>query len=322
MNDPEPLDQAAPGAPPELHFDWSPRPKFQDRRWLNALLLLLTFVTTTFWGGVYYEGFVSDLGRQSALASVASLFAHGLWYSLTILTFLGCHEFGHYLACRYYNVDASLPFFIPMPFLLTGTMGAVIRIREPIPTKRMLFDIGIAGPIAGFVVAIPVLIAGLAMSHVVQLPQEPGGLWLGEPLLLKAMSFLIWGPMPEGYTLNLHPMGFAAWFGLLATSFNLLPVGQLDGGHIAYAVFGRRSSAITLATLGLTLALGLLSTSWLFWTFVMTMMLWRFGRHHPPTFDEHDSLDISRKRLAVFALLMLIVCFTPVPVETLDVITR
>src|SRR5262245_21839171 len=120
MNDPEPLEPAAPGAPPELYFPWASRPKFQDRRWLHALLLLLTFVSTTFWGGLHYAGFLTDFVRDPEFRNVASLFAHGLWYSLTILSILGCHQLGHYLACRFYNVDASLPFFIPMPFLETG----------------------------------------------------------------------------------------------------------------------------------------------------------------------------------------------------------
>src|SRR5690242_21551655 len=121
------------------------------------------------------------------------LLVRGLWYSGTILAILGCHELGHYLACRYYNVDASLPFFIPMPFLLTGTMGAFIRIREPIPAKRMLFDIGIAGPIAGFLVAVPALFIGVAMSNVVKVPPSATGLMeLGEPLLFKAAEWLFW----------------------------------------------------------------------------------------------------------------------------------
>ena len=159
---------------------------------------------------------------------------------------LGAHELGHYLACRYYQVDASLPFFIPMPLVLTGTLGAFIRIREPIPTKRMLFDIGIAGPLAGFVFAVPALFIGVAMSPVVRVPPNLVGFDLGEPLLFRAATWLTWGPIANGYSVNLHPMAFAAWFGLLATALNLFPIGQLDGGHISYAVLGRRSTTVTL----------------------------------------------------------------------------
>ena len=155
-------------------------------------------------------------------------------YSGTILAILGCHELGHYFACRYYDVDASLPVFLPVPPpFLTGTLGAFIRIRQPIPSKRMLFDIGIAGPIAGFLVAVPALFIGVAMSHVVRIPENTGGMVeLGEPLLFKLASWMWWGTQPDGYSLNMHPVAFAAWFGLLATALNLFPIGQLDGGHI------------------------------------------------------------------------------------------
>ena len=151
----------------------------------------------------------------------------------------------------------------------------------------MLFDIGIAGPIAGFLVAVPALIFGLTMSHVVRVPQNVPLLELGEPLLFKIMSTLIWGSVPAGYSLNLHPVAFAAWFGLLATALNLFPVGQLDGGHISYAVLGRYSTYVTLATVGVALGLTWFSTSWLVWTVLMIVMLARFGPRHPPTIDEH-----------------------------------
>ena len=306
----------------ELEIGSHARPKFQDRRWLHLVLLAMTFGSTLLVGSLHYAGFRTDFLEPEPGPMGLAFFAHGLWYSFTILGILGCHELGHYLACRYYNVDASLPFFIPMPFLMTGTMGAFIRIREPIPSKRMLFDIGIAGPIAGFAVAVPTLFMGLAMSHVVRIPENFGGLSLGEPLLFKAASFLLWGQPPEGYSVNMHPMAFAAWFGLLATALNLFPVGQLDGGHISYAVFGRRSSILTLVMVGVAIALTYVSSSWLVWTGLMIAMLLRFGRHHPPTFDEDESLDPTRVWLAVAALIMFVLCFTPAPVESLDVITR
>jgi membrane-associated protease RseP (regulator of RpoE activity) len=245
----------------------------------------------------------------------AALVLRGLWYSGTILAILGCHELGHYFACRYYDVDASLPFFLPIPISITGTLGAFIKIREPIPTKRMLFDIGIAGPIAGFLVAVPALFLGVAMSHVVRLPPGFGGMELGEPLLFQLAERLIVGTTPAGYSLNLHPMAFAAWFGLLATALNLFPIGQLDGGHISYAVLGRRSSQVTLATLAIAIGLSYFAISWRVWTVLMIVMLFAFGRHHPPTFDEHVPLDRTRLWLALFALFMFIVCFTPAPIE-------
>jgi len=231
---------------------WQPTPKFRDRVWLHVLLLTLTAASTTLVGAGHYASFLVDFrGARGLPMPFAALLVRGLWYSATILAILGCHELGHYFACRYYDVDASLPFFIPVPFLLTGTMGAFIRIREPIPSKRMLFDIGIAGPIAGFVVAVPALFIGLSMSHVVRLPADASNLLeLGEPMLFKFASWLLWGSQPDGYSLNMHPMAFAAWFGMLATALNLFPIGQLDGGHISYAVLGSRSTYVTIAMIG------------------------------------------------------------------------
>lgn len=301
---------------PTPAYVWQPRRKFQDRVWLHVLLLLLTIITTTLVGIDSYVGFLADFSPLPRLPGLSTaLVLRGCWYSATILAILGCHELGHYFTCRYYDVDASLPFFLPIPISITGTLGAFIRIREPIPTKRMLFDIGIAGPIAGFVVAVPALFFGVAMSHVVRLPAGFSGMELGEPLLFQFAERLTFGAIPAGYSLNLHPMAFAAWFGLLATALNLFPIGQLDGGHISYAVLGRRSSHVTLITLAIAIALSYFAVSWRVWTVLMVVMLFAFGRHHPPTFDADVPLDRTRLWLAFFALFMFIVCFTPAPIE-------
>ena len=221
---------------------WQPQ-KFRDRVWLHVLLLVLTIGTTTLAGVGHYLAFRADF-LPDPTPLHWSLIWSGFFYSTTILAILGCHELGHYFACRYYDVDASLPFFLPVPFLLTGTLGAFIRIREPIPTKRMLFDIGIAGPIAGFAVAVPALLIGLSMSHVARLPADFSGYELGEPLLFKLASRLLWGSIPDGYSLNMHPIAFAAWFGLLATALNSFGRAA-DGGH-SYAVLGAKSTYVTL----------------------------------------------------------------------------
>jgi membrane-associated protease RseP (regulator of RpoE activity) len=313
-------DQPVP--PPE--WQWEARPKFQDRVWRHVVLLIITFGTTTIAGALHYASFITDFETVSAPTEVSlALLATGLWYSVTILAILGCHEMGHYLTCRYYDVDASLPFFLPAPLPLTGTLGAFIRIREPIRTKPMLFDIGIAGPLAGFVVAVPALFIGLSMSHVIQLPpiEEMGGaVELGEPLLFRFATWILWGTQPDGYTLNMHPIAFAAWFGLIATALNLFPIGQLDGGHISYAVLGRRSSHVTVAMVGVALILAWFSASWIVWTSLMVGMLLMFGRHHPRTPDEDQPLDRTRLVLAVVALAMLILCFTPAPIEPIELI--
>ena len=311
-----------PGQAPPPPFVWTPLPKFRDRVWLHVLLFALTIVSTTFAGAGHYASFRSDFVEAPLGLPMSALLLGGLWYSGTILAILGCHELGHYFACRYYDVDASLPFFLPVPLLLTGTLGAFIRIREPIPTKRMLFDIGIAGPIAGFLVAVPALFLGLAMSHVVKLPADFTGFELGEPLLFKAASTLLWGTPPDGYSLNLHPMAFAAWFGLLATALNLFPIGQLDGGHISYAVLGRRSTYVTMVMIGVAVGLAYFSSSWLVWTGLMVAMLVMFGPRHPRVFDEDVPLDRTRVVLAIVALAMLVVCFTPAPIEPMQLIGR
>jgi membrane-associated protease RseP (regulator of RpoE activity) len=294
---------------------WQPYRKFQDRVWIHVLLLALTFLTTMITGSDYYASFVTGLGTRPINLTQTSLFLHGAWFSLTVLAILGAHELGHYFACRYYDVDASLPYFLPMLFAPSGTLGAVIRIREPIPSKRMLFDIGIAGPIAGFVVAVPALLIGLWMSNVVRYEPSGAGLEFGEPLLFQFISQLFWGVPPEGYAINTHPLAFAAWFGLLVTSLNLFPIGQLDGGHISYAVLGRKSSVVTLVMLCCSVVLTAFASSWIVWTALMVVMLLVFGRHHPRTFDESVPLDSRRKWLAVFAIVMFVLSFTPTPIK-------
>ena len=310
-----------PNLEPPLPVALSPVRKFRDRRWLHLALFLLTIVSTTLVGADHYIGYMSDFGRRPVRVTNA-LILQGFWYSGTILVFLSAHEFGHYLACRYYQVNASLPFFIPMPIVLTGTLGAFIRIREPIPSKRMLFDIGIAGPLAGFAIAVPALFAGVAMSPVVRVPENLRGFNLGEPLLFRLATWLMWGSIPDGYSVNMHPMAFASWFGLLATALNLFPIGQLDGGHISYAVLGRRSTTVTLGSICVAIGLTFFSTSWLVWTFLLIAMTLAMGPRHPRTIDEEIPLDRTRTWLAVLALLILVMCFTPSPIEPTELLGR
>jgi membrane-associated protease RseP (regulator of RpoE activity) len=246
-----------------------------------------------------------------------AFYANGLWYSGTILAILGFHEMGHYVACRIYRVDATLPFFLPAPplMVLTGTFGAVIRIRSRIPSKLALFDIGIAGPIAGFLVAVPALVFGLMLSRIEQLPENFRGFSLGEPLLFRGVAWLLYGALSDSASINLHPMGLAAWFGLIVTALNLFPFGQLDGGHIAYAVFGRRSIYVTVGTALAAVGLTLTSSSFLLFTLLVIGSLFLFGPHHPPTLNDEVPLERGRLFLAAFALLMLVLCFTPAPIE-------
>jgi len=313
--------------PPRSDLAYAPPLSVPRRRrdplWRYIVLFLLTILTTTSAGSMHYAAFDAAFTNPS-VALTGGLFVQGLWYSVPILAILGTHEMGHYLACRYYGVEASRPYFLPAPLPLTGTLGAFIRIRQPIPNKRQLFDIGIAGPIAGFVVAVPVLFAGMYLSRVVELPREfeGGAIWLGEPLLFKMAAWLTFGAVPEGFTINMHPVGFAAWFGLLATALNLFPIGQLDGGHISYAVLGRKSTAITVMMVACLVGLTFWSLSWAVWAVLMVVMLIVFGPRHPRTPDEDEPLDSTRRWLAIFAVVMFILCFTPAPIEPIDLVTR
>jgi membrane-associated protease RseP (regulator of RpoE activity) len=238
-------------------------------------------------------------------------------YAGAILAILGAHEMGHYVACRYYDVDCTLPYFLPFPLIsISGTLGAVIKIRQAFPSRKALFDIGIAGPIAGFVVLVPVLVYAVMHSTVVVSPPPAAGtLYFGEPLLFKALTWLKFGTVGDAYQLNLHPAGFAAWFGMLATAWNLLPFGQLDGGHIAYATLGDRSRHISVVTVAGAVVMCFASASWVVMTLMMLAMLYFLGPRHPRVADEYEPLGRGRVALAIFAAVMFALCFTPVPLR-------
>ena len=317
-----PLEVRPVAAYPDVAQAWAvpARPqRFQHRYGKHILLLVLTLLTTSMAGACHQLNF--DVSMGSLAPPVAWSWSYlwgGMSYSVPLLLILGAHEFGHYFYCRIHQVDATLPYFLPFPIALTGTLGAVIRIREAFPSKRALFDIGVAGPIAGFVVLLPVLWWGITLSGVVKFPETTDGLiYFGEPLLLKAVAWLHFGQLPEGFDIVLHPMGFAAWFGMLATALNLLPFGQLDGGHIAYAIFGRRAALIS----GITLVTAVLlftfeSSSWFFVALMMVAMAFLLGLRHPRIVDEDTPLDPRRMAVAIIALVIFIICFTPVPIET------
>ena len=217
---------------------------------------------------------------------------------------------GHYVACRIYRVDATLPFFIPAPLLsLVGTLGAFIRIRSPIPHRRALFDIGIAGPLAGFFVCLPVLLLGVAEARIRPADPDSAGLLLGEPLLFQWAVRWLRGPVPPELTVHLGSLGLAAWFGLFVTALNMLPIGQLDGGHVTYALIGRR--AMTVSNLGswACLLLTYFGPNWLVWSLLLRIL----GRRHPPTLDDRASVGGGRVIVGLFGYLVFGVCFVPDP---------
>jgi membrane-associated protease RseP (regulator of RpoE activity) len=312
-----PLESAGPRQP-DPAFIYQPRVRFQHVWWKHILLFVLTLITTTLVGLERYLAFAGNFGRN-AIEVGWHMLPYGFWYSGTILAILGAHELGHYIACRIYRVDATLPYFLPFYLgpqnLQIGTLGAVIRIREAFPNRKVLFDVGIAGPIAGFVVLVPALFLGMYMSSMTTIPDGAGITFIGKPLLFRIARWLVFGPVADGAIVNLHPMVFAAWFGMLATALNLLPFGQLDGGHITYATLGRISTPISLATVASALVMTFISLSWVLMTVLMVVMLVLFGPRHPPVIDEHEPIGAGRRRLALFALLMLILCFTPIPIN-------
>jgi membrane-associated protease RseP (regulator of RpoE activity) len=234
----------------------------------------------------------------------------GLRLSVGLLGILLAHEMGHYLACRYYGVDATLPFFLPAPFTLAGTLGAFIRIRAPIPHRRALFDIGVAGPLAGFAVCLPVLWLGLQEARMIPLDPEAGGIFLGEPLLFQWVARLVHGPVPDEMTLTLGPLGLAAWFGLFVTALNLMPIGQLDGGHVTYSLLREQAQRISRIGSWVCVALVYFGPNWILWAILLRVL----GRRHPPTLNDWLPVGRARWRVGVLSLGVFVVCFVPDPI--------
>ncbi|MGD0782120.1 MAG: site-2 protease family protein, partial [Candidatus Aminicenantales bacterium] len=238
-------------------------------------------------------------------------------YAFVLLLILSAHEMGHYWACRRNGLSATLPFFIPAPTLI-GTMGAFIRIRSPITRKRAVFDVGAAGPLAGFAVAVPVLGIGMALSKVVPALPRDQSLLFGEPLLVKLFSALLFGRVGAGYDVLLHPVAFAGWVGLLVTAINLFPIGQLDGGHILYAVFGARATAVGRIFLALFIVLGVFFwAGWLLWAVLILIL----GVKHPMIWDEGAPLGKTRAIRACLVLIIFAVSFIPAPIQGYDLIS-
>jgi membrane-associated protease RseP (regulator of RpoE activity) len=298
--------------------------RWRERYWLHGLLFLLTLLTTTIVGTAMQLDFDRNLpfDIDSSLSLYLSVWRHpalllqGLPFSLTLLVILLAHEFGHYLAAVFHRVNASLPYFMPSPVL--GTFGAFIRVRSPIYSKRVLFDIGISGPLAGFVFLLPALSIGLAFSKVIPGIANQGDLHFGTPLLQLLLEAAIF-PGARSADIYLHPIARAAWIGMFATALNLLPIGQLDGGHIVYSFFPRqhkmisRVLSIVLVLIGIPAVFfhsGLFWQGWLLWG---VLLLW-LGRRHP-VIDDPTRLDRGRVQLGWIALVLFILCFMFVPVN-------
>lgn len=274
-------------------------PRKPDVR-INLLLFILTVITTTL-AGAMQQG-------VNPFASPGEIYT-GIPFSFTLLLILGVHELGHYLMSRRHGGEATLPYFIPAPHFI-GTFGAFIKMRSRPADRRVLLDIGAAGPIAGFILAVPAVIIGVYLSEVKPTTGE-GGLMLGSSILFSVIEWFVKGPLPEGMDIYIHPIGFAGWIGLFVTSLNLLPLGQLDGGHIAYALLDEQHETFGKYVAFALVVLGLIGwKGWLFWALLVTFVL---GLRHPPPVYPYVPLDSRRRTIAWICFGILIVTFIPNP---------
>lgn len=311
---------------------------------VNLILFVLTLLSMLFSGALYvYEG-----PAPSTAIDYLNLLLNDPWaglpFALSLLAILLAHEFGHYLAARYHRSDVTLPYFLPFPFSPFGTLGAFIQLKSPPRNKRELLDIGIAGPLAGLAVAIPVLLLGLSLSELDRIPlfirlgdafslegnsilylfskYLVHGEWLPTPMsygelspVLYWLRYIFTGlPTPLGGTdIFMHPIAWAGWAGLLVTALNLIPAGQLDGGHLLYSLFGKNVTKVLPAILIILAILGFFWSGWWLWVFIIFMM----GRTHARPLDQITKLDPSRKLLALFGLIIFVLVFTPVPLRVI-----
>lgn len=279
------------------------------RPWINLILFLTTIATTLLVGSFNRGG--------NPIRNPADLVL-GIPFSFSILLILGTHELGHYFVSRRAGIDATLPYFLPLPHPLIGTLGAVIRIRSLIPNRRALVHLGVAGPLAGFLFAVPITAIGLKLSKVQPLSELEGGIGLGSSLLFTWLSKLFFPQLPPGCDVILHPMAFAGWLGFLVTAMNLMPLGQLDGGHIVYGVLGRYRKPIIIGFLLGLLLLGIFWSGWWFWGMLAALL----GLHHPPPQDDITPLSSKEFLLAGIALLIFILSFIPVPFPVIPGVSR
>ena len=271
---------------------------------IHLVLFFLT-VFTTLLAGALMEG-------AKVLENPLELLK-GIPFSFTLMFILGTHEFGHYYYAQKHKVDATLPYFIPAPpfLFLIGTFGAFIKIKSPIYRKDALLQIGAAGPIAGFVIAVPALIIGLLLSDVVEKSNIQGALILGDSILMKILTWITHPKLMDTQDIMLHPIAFAGLIGLLVTMLNLLPIGQLDGGHVAYAMLGKKQRLIGQIAFIFLIPLSFLSINWLIWGLLLLILM--RSVKHPPIQDIHIPLSDTDKRIGYICLLIFIVCFIPAP---------
>jgi membrane-associated protease RseP (regulator of RpoE activity) len=275
-----------------------------SRIWPNIVLLILTLLSTLFVGAMMVTDQPSDFLRHPWI---------GLPFAISLMTILGAHELGHYFTAKRYGVPVTLPYFIPMPFGPFGTLGAFISMKAPPPNRRALLSIAAAGPIAGFILAVPILLIGLSMSTVTLLNLNGNAIMEGNSILYALLKVLTFGRfLPSGgEDVFLHPVAFAGWAGLLVTGLNLLPVGQLDGGHIVYALLGRKAQYLVWPVIIILLGLGTLWTGWFLWAALMII----FGRRHAAPMDDLTPLTFEERVVGWAAIALFFMVFTPLPMS-------
>lgn len=274
--------------------------------YLHIVLFILTCLSTLSAGA---------LQQGINIIKTPGRIIEGLPFAGTLMTILLCHEFSHYVASKKNHTVATLPYFIPAPSIF-GTFGAFIKMKSPIVTRSALIDIGASGPISGFIISVAACIIGLHASKMIPLPQAEGTLSLGDSILFSFLSRIVLGPTPEHYDILLHPIAFAGWIGLFVTSLNLIPIGQLDGGHIAYAMLGERHRHVSRILVAVLALLGVSSLfgfpgweGWLVWAILMLAL----GIKHPPVLYWESPLDPKRTAAGLLALAIFIVTFIPSP---------
>jgi len=293
------------------------KPKRKEKPvWINYLLLIATIITTILTGSMLHlkKMDIWSLPNPADIFLLENLLYGALFFSLPLMSILFVHEMGHYFISKKHGIATSLPYFIPVPPVLgfnIGTFGALISSRDPMPNKKALFDVGIAGPLAGFFVAIPVIIIGVATAEIIPIPtienSEVGSVIFGNSLLIDPIISRGLLHIPAGFTYNMmSPLIFAGWVGLLITSINLLPAGQLDGGHIFRAVLGEKQKYVGWAAVFI-----MILTGWLFFAFIIIFMM---GMMHPPPLNDDTEIDMKRKLLFIVAIAMLILCYIPYPI--------
>lgn len=273
---------------------------FVRRNRIHIILFISTVATTCFAGGI---GSTPTGGFRFSITK-------GLSYSIPIILILLGHEMGHYFMSRRHGIKATLPFFLPFPLPPFGTFGAVIRMESTVSSRKALFDTGVAGPLASLILSIPAIVIGLTLSTVVPISHFTEENQLASPPLFSFIQQLVIGDVPYNFNILLHPIGFAGWAGLFVTSLNLLPIGQLDGGHIVYALFGRRSRTIFLIAIAVMAFITVFyNPGWI----LLLILIILFGFRHPPPMDDITPLDWKRKLLGGFVFLAFFLSFTPVP---------